>query len=288
MALGVAVSKTCSQIADVGSDEQPSLTRAATLPVYLRRESSGRLEITAQKRENSFGSDSTTFEESDRVDDDTSCDDAGGQLGFSAVPQFGYGMAYMQAPMLLGCSIASSGFHVGGAQVTSSSHCYKGHGGKQIPRLQPGEWTTLMIRNLPNQYTRDDFVSWLIEEGFAGRFDFLYFPVDFETHAGMGYAFVNMVSHSDAKSLWSNLDGFSSWSQPCKKVCRVSWGQPMQGLEAHVARYRNSPLMHAHVPDAYRPMLFVEGKRASFPPPTKKIKPPHKGNQRMLLPRSEV
>jgi len=65
-------------------------------------------------------------------------------------------------------------------------------------------------------------------------------------------------------------------------VCSVSWSQPLRGLEAHVDRYRNSPLMHALVPDTYRPLLFRDGQRIAFPPPTKKIKAPRKGSTRMF------
>jgi len=150
--------------------------------------------------------------------------------------------------------------------------------------LCEAEWTTLMLRNLPIKYTREDLLKVLHYFGFAGKFDFLYFPMDFETRGALGYAFVNMESPEDAVQLWRCMDGFSNWSFPCSKVCSVSWSQPLQGLEANVARYRNSPLMHEHVPDSFRPLLFVKGQRIAFPPPTKKIREPRKGNKRMLMP----
>merc|ERR1719384_3047567 len=99
----------------------------------------------------------------------------------------------------------------------------------------------------------------------------------------MGYAFVNLCTPADARRLWHALDGFSGWSVPCNKVCSVSWSDPLQGLDAHIARYRNSPLMHKVVPDCYRPILFANGVRIAFPPPTKKIQPPRQGTERMLI-----
>ena len=36
-----------------------------------------------------------------------------------------------------------------------------------------------------------------------------------------------------------------------QKVCEVCWGNPLQGLGAHIVRYRNSPVMHQSVPDEY-------------------------------------
>lgn len=52
------------------------------------------------------------------------------------------------------------------------------------------------------------------------------------------------------------------------------WGGPHQGLEAHVERYRNSPVMHEDVPDTFKPVLFANGVRISFPLPTRKLRAP--------------
>mmetsp|Transcript_100101 Transcript_100101/g.250927 ORF Transcript_100101/g.250927 Transcript_100101/m.250927 type:complete len:372 (-) Transcript_100101:261-1376(-) len=143
--------------------------------------------------------------------------------------------------------------------------------------------TTIMLRNLPNNYTRAmllDLIDWA---GFAGKYDFLYLPIDFRTHAALGYTFINLVSPEEAERLRKFFDGFSKWALPSSKVCSATWSHPHQGYEAHVQRYRNSPLMHEAVPDAYRPILFTDGVRVPFPPPTKKIKPPRQGTERMLV-----
>jgi len=60
-------------------------------------------------------------------------------------------------------------------------------------------------------------------------------------------------------------------------VCEVSWSGPHQGFKAHVERYRNSPVMHRSVPDAYKPIIFQDGVRQDFPRPTRKIKAPAAG-----------
>ena len=33
--------------------------------------------------------------------------------------------------------------------------------------------------------------------GFAGKYTFVYLPIDFKTHAGLGYAFVDLVSREE-------------------------------------------------------------------------------------------
>jgi len=143
--------------------------------------------------------------------------------------------------------------------------------------------TTVMLQNLPNSYTRDMLIALLNTQGFLGAFDFLYLPVDFRTHAGMGYAFINMVCAEDAQRLHRTLDSFAQWAVPSRRRCCVGWSDPHQGFDANIQRFRNSPLMHDTVPDHYRPILFKNGLRIPFPPPTKKIKPPRQGTERMLV-----
>lgn len=134
--------------------------------------------------------------------------------------------------------------------------------------------TTVMLRNIPNDYTRDMLLELLDTEGFARRYDFVYLPTDFKRMAGLGYAFVNLNTHEDAKRTWHHFQGFSSWRFASQKVCEVAWGQPLQGLQQHIERYRNSPVMHADVPEEFRPLLFSGGVRIPFPPPTKQLRQP--------------
>jgi len=132
--------------------------------------------------------------------------------------------------------------------------------------------TTLMLRNLPNDYTRELFLDMLDDECLAGEYDFVYFPVDFQTGSGLGYAFVNFTSHEEAVRAWQLLDGFNDWVVGSTKICEVRWSNPVQGLNANVQRYRNSPVMHDQVPDSYKPVVFSNGVRVEYPAPKKPIK----------------
>eukprot|EP00929_Paragymnodinium_shiwhaense_P058358 TRINITY_DN2920_c0_g1_i1.p1 TRINITY_DN2920_c0_g1~~TRINITY_DN2920_c0_g1_i1.p1 ORF type:complete len:657 (-),score=110.97 TRINITY_DN2920_c0_g1_i1:259-2229(-) len=134
--------------------------------------------------------------------------------------------------------------------------------------------TTIMLRNLPNDYTREMLTELLDEVGFRSRYDFVYLPVDFKRWAGLGYAFINMIDHQGATGIMEKLNGFSEWKKQSQKVCEVVWGEPLQGIDKHIQRYRNSPIMHAEVPDAAKPALFKDGVRIDFPGPTKKLRPP--------------
>jgi hypothetical protein len=132
-----------------------------------------------------------------------------------------------------------------------------------------------MIRNMPNNFSRQMLMDLLEAEGFAGQYDFLYLPMDFKSRACLGYAFINLVSPEVAIRLWNTFDGFSNWGIPSKKVSGVSWSHPTQGLQANIDRFRNSPVMSDKVPDEYRPILLSGTARVEFPAPTKKISGPN-------------
>jgi len=132
--------------------------------------------------------------------------------------------------------------------------------------------TTVMIRNMPNNYTRTMVLELLEQHGFTGRYDFVYLPIDFETKACLGYAFINMVDAASADCFWSTFNGFSTWSIPSRKVAGVSWSGPHQGLEAHIERYRNSSIMTDSTPDDYKPIILSNGVRTPFPSPTRKLR----------------
>lgn len=134
--------------------------------------------------------------------------------------------------------------------------------------------TTAMLRNIPNDYTRCMLTSLLDSEGFAGLYNFLYLPIDFIRGAGIGYAFVNMVSNVEADRFLEHFSGFSSWCIPSRKIADVSWSNPNQGLSVHIERYRNSTVMHHGVPDEYKPLILLDGCRVPFPAPTRAIRPP--------------
>jgi len=149
--------------------------------------------------------------------------------------------------------------------------------------VDPATATTVIMRKLPKTLSRDGIIALMDEQGFKGSYDLVYAPVDFATRSGLGYVFVNLVSPEAAKSFVDAFHGFSNWPSVSSKVCEVSWSCELQGLEAHVQRYRDSPVLHESVPDIFRPVLFKHGERIAFPPPTKVIKQPRLRASRQKL-----
>ncbi|CAE8693585.1 unnamed protein product, partial [Polarella glacialis] len=136
------------------------------------------------------------------------------------------------------------------------------------------EMTTVMMRNIPSDYTGLMLLKLLDKNGFNGSYDLVYLPMDYNNCVGFGYAFINFVSSQAASGFRQAFEGFTDWGLASDKVCEVCWSSVLQGLEAHIERYHNSPVMHEAVPDAFKPLLFAGGQRIPFPAPTKNIRPP--------------
>jgi hypothetical protein len=136
--------------------------------------------------------------------------------------------------------------------------------------------TTIMMRNLPKGYTREQLKHVLDHEGFYGRYDFLYVPYDFRTSTILGFAFLNLISPDEAQRFRKEFGGFRRWGIPSGKVCNLSWANmDQQGLETNIQRYRNSSVMHKSVPESCKPMILAGGVPIKFPKSSKKLWPPH-------------
>lgn len=148
-----------------------------------------------------------------------------------------------------------------------------GSDGEAAPQA-PQPWTTVMMRNIPNDYSGAMLLDLLDEHGFKGLYNLVYLPMDYHRQAGFGYAFIDFVSTEEAQRFRTQFEGFSDWGLVSHKICNVSWSDALQGVRAHIDRYRNSPVMHDAVPDEFKPMLFESGERVPFPAPTKSIRAP--------------
>jgi hypothetical protein len=179
---------------------------------------------------------------------------------------------------ILGRSRASTScsFDAGPRSKTNSGDSFSSNGDsdEKEDSTQSVPLTTVMMRNIPSRCNRKQLLDLIDSHGFVGCYDLIYLPVDFKKWVGLGYAFINFCSTSEAERFRHHFNGFSDWSRQSSKVCEVSWSDALQGLDDNVERYRNIPVMHISVPDEFKPVLFKNGKRIPFPPPTKMIKNP--------------
>jgi len=142
--------------------------------------------------------------------------------------------------------------------------------------------TTLVIKNVHTHSKRDDLCSLLDLHGFIGHYDFIYVPANFKSLSSFGYAFVNFVNGESAQRALNFFNQFQWSFEGADSVLQVSWSDPHQGLDVHVDRYRNCPVMHRSVSDEYKPILLSNGVRIAFPAPTKALSAPRDVRRRQI------
>jgi hypothetical protein len=137
------------------------------------------------------------------------------------------------------------------------------------------EWrTTVMLRNIPIEYTCEMLLKLFASKHLDGTYDFVYYPIDHRSTWGKGYAFINLISPTHAQYFMKSLEGFSEWVFPSRKACACAWSDPTQGLSANITRWQNSSIMHPSLPLEWKPRLFRHGMPEAFPAPTRPIKVP--------------
>lgn len=134
--------------------------------------------------------------------------------------------------------------------------------------------TTLVMKNLPRSFDRNMLKKLLDSEGFAGSFDFLYVPLQWNQEQCVGYGLVNFVSVEAANRVWDHFVSYRDWDSPGHGLLELCWDTRHQGLQQLIKYYRNNSVMHPTLPDDCKPVLFNQGKQVPFPPPTKALTTP--------------
>jgi len=127
------------------------------------------------------------------------------------------------------------------------------------PKTNFPKVTTLMIRNIPNAYTRAMFVTEIDALGLTGTYDFLYLPIDKNTEWNVGYAFVNFLTPekaSECNRLLTNHT-FRCFEHNSAKITKISPAH-IQGLEKNLAYYQKTAV-HCAGRIASRPLVLPGG-----------------------------
>jgi len=162
------------------------------------------------------------------------------------------------------------------ASSTSPAPTEKASEGKDGEE-KPSIYTTVMLRNIPNKYTREMLIKQLCVE-YKGLFDFMYLPIDFKNKCNVGYGFLNFRTPETCDKFINAFHGVDV--RKClpglnsKKVVEVTPAR-VQGLSENVRRLRNSPVMN-QLQDhpEWMPLLFNErGEAEPFPMPDQPLPP---------------
>lgn len=121
--------------------------------------------------------------------------------------------------------------------------------------------TTLMIRNVPPEFTADDLYG-VLNVCAKGQFDFAYNRIDFRQNQAVGYAFVNFTTTQALVSFVKKWRGQllpRNVFRKHQKPCDVSYAN-IQGFECLVAKFRNSSILDEAA--NCRPKLFYTEETA--------------------------
>lgn len=101
---------------------------------------------------------------------------------------------------------------------------------RTLPSDVGGDITTVMLRNIPNKYTRAGLLAALSDHSFdPATCNNLYLPMDAESGCNLGYAFLNFLTHGHALEFKAKFDGCRLPSSGSRKICSVVWANK-QGL----------------------------------------------------------
>eukprot|EP00440_Ansanella_granifera_P035748 gb/GFBE01038777.1/.p1 GENE.gb/GFBE01038777.1/~~gb/GFBE01038777.1/.p1 ORF type:complete len:503 (+),score=107.26 gb/GFBE01038777.1/:1-1509(+) len=116
----------------------------------------------------------------------------------------------------------------------------------EAPKHIPGweEVYTVMMRNLPNKYTQKLLVEEIHLAGFKDTYDFLYLPMDHQTGANRGYAFINFITPLMAQKFKQRYEGVSMKSFNSTKIVNVN-PAALQGFLANYEHYSTARVNRA-------------------------------------------
>jgi len=115
--------------------------------------------------------------------------------------------------------------------------------------------TTIMIRNIPNRYTRKMLMDELDFLGFKDTYDFIYVPMDRSTHWNVGYAFVNFLEEESATRCMETLTDYHfSRFQRLGKIAQACPAH-IQGLKNNMEYYSNTAVQNSNL-QSQRPLVI--------------------------------
>ena len=95
--------------------------------------------------------------------------------------------------------------------------------------------TTLMIRNIPNKFTKDNFL-YLFNKEFEGKFNCFLLPTDFNEKKNFGYCFINFLNPLDIIYFYYKFNRKNWPGTNSKKICEIIYSK-IQGINKMIRHY---------------------------------------------------
>lgn len=125
-----------------------------------------------------------------------------------------------------------------------------------------GKCTTVMIRNIPHEYTQEQFIQEVSETmGSPHLFDFFYLPPNLQDDCNMGYAFINFLDAAAAQHAVRSFSNYQFKIHPSKKVAKVSPAH-IQGLENNLRHLQDRAVVLSNHPSS--PVVMWKGQKVEL------------------------
>ena len=95
--------------------------------------------------------------------------------------------------------------------------------------------TTIMIKNIPNKFTKDLLLS-LIDQNFKYVYDLFILPTDVNKYKNFGYAFINFTCSYYIPYFYFLFNGKKWNSTNSKKICEITYSK-IQGKNYLLSHY---------------------------------------------------
>ena len=107
--------------------------------------------------------------------------------------------------------------------------------------------TTIMIKNIPNKFTRDKLIE-LIDKNFYGTYDLFILPKDGNKNRNFGYSFINFTSSYFIPYFYHHFNGRKWTDTNSQKVCEITYSK-IQGRNELISHYPNKIIFFSDVKD---------------------------------------
>ena len=97
--------------------------------------------------------------------------------------------------------------------------------------------TTIMIKNIPNKFTRDLLLN-IIDQNFKGTYDLFILPTDANRYKNFGYAFINFICSYYIPYFYCSFNGKKWGSTNSQKICEITYSK-IQGRNNLLSHYSN-------------------------------------------------
>eukprot|EP00931_Biecheleriopsis_adriatica_P095583 TRINITY_DN69173_c0_g1_i1.p1 TRINITY_DN69173_c0_g1~~TRINITY_DN69173_c0_g1_i1.p1 ORF type:complete len:182 (+),score=31.72 TRINITY_DN69173_c0_g1_i1:72-617(+) len=129
---------------------------------------------------------------------------------------------------------------------------------------------TVMMRNLPNKYSVKMLRKEIDAAGFKDEYDFVYLPIDPESQANKGYAFINFTGPEVTQKFRDHFEGNEMKNFNSNKVVAIAQAD-IQGYDALYKKFSSKRVSKGD--KSARPLFLRDGDGADDDDEEEEVRP---------------